>query len=171
MQINNNKLIELKLYLFFFVTLNRMTKYTWGVCLCFWVVCSLNHRGAESEESNWIFGCSGQEVLACRFVCDVTYTSASFDTKCSIDSAFGTRITGVSVSMSTHTFVHCIWLTLSLASFFIRTYVHTSRYVYEWCCQRPFDREPVVNFERYSVFSFFFYVLHLIINVDALSVE
>lgn len=103
-----------KLVPVFYVTLNRMTKYTWGVCLCFWVVCSLNHRGAESEELNWILGWWEREVLACRFVCDVTHTSASLDTNQRHERMFGCRCHGLSMSRA-HTYTHKLHVADSFA--------------------------------------------------------
>lgn len=102
-------------------------------------VCSLNHRGAESEELNWVFGCWEREVLACRVVCDVTCTSASHRPE--VVNRFSARhpirsSVSVSASMSTHTLTRCVRPSLSRASIFAQrtrtSYSRTTRRRTEW---------------------------------------
>lgn len=64
------------IFLFFCVTWKSNEK-TWGVCLCFWVVCSLNHRGAKSEELNWIYSRCEQELLCLSILSFVTSRQSS----------------------------------------------------------------------------------------------
>lgn len=83
------------IFLFFCVTWKSNEK-TWGVCLCFWVVCSLNHRGAKSEELNWIYSRCEQELLCLSILSFVTsrQSSAQHDAVCLnrfVRSAIGIR--------------------------------------------------------------------------------